>query len=205
MFKAVAKILAVTSAVAMATPSFALVDGQALYGMRSGDFKTDGADSQKLSGNEMSVAAHVDPIPLVPIAFGASFHLITWDHKKLEAKSAEATMANLEIMAWIPGVPIITPYAKIGYTVLGAMHVKQDLALGASTVEVDALYKVSGYNLTVGVNYPVVPFIGILAEVDMGNHTVKADKNKQAGIEITTTGESKASTTAFRVGIQVGL
>jgi len=200
------KFLAFGSAMLVATPSFALVDVQALAGKRSGEFKMKDADAQKLDGTEVTAAVHLDPIPLVPVAFGASFHLQTWDKDKLEVKSVESSLLNLEVMAWIPGVPVITPYAKAGYTIVGAMHMKDDVDLGAGSQELDLLYKVSGYNLTVGVNYPVIPLIGIIAEVDMGSHTITPDKIKLAGTELDSAAyKSTSSTTAFRLGIQVGL
>jgi len=199
------KILAAGAALMVGTPSYGLVDVQALAGKRSGDFKTKGSDASKLEGTEIVVAAHLDPIPLVPIAFGASFHVQTWDKDKLEVKSAESSLVNLEVMAWIPAVPIVTPYAKVGYTVVGAMHVKSDVDLGAGPQELDRLYKVSGYNLTAGVNYPMIPLVGILLEADMGTHEIAPDKIKLGGTELDGDAyKATSSTTAFRLGLQVG-
>lgn len=205
MLKTSLKLLAFGGALLMGTPSYALVDVQALAGKRSGDFKVKGADAEKLDGTEITAAVHLDPIPLVPVAFGASFHLQTWDKDKLEVKSVESSLLNLEVMAWIPGVPVVTPYAKAGYTVVGAMHMKDDVDFGTGSQEVDMLYKVAGYNLTAGVNYPVIPLIGIIAEFDMGSHTITPDKIKVAGTEVDSAAyKATSSTTAFRLGVQVG-
>jgi hypothetical protein len=65
------------------TSSFALVDGQVLVGKRNVDLKTDG-ETEKASSTSVNLSAHVDPIPLVPVAFGLYLDTNNYDDFKKE-------------------------------------------------------------------------------------------------------------------------
>ena len=64
----------------VSTQAFSLIDGQLLVGFRNGALK--GNDStDNWSANELVLSAHVDPIPLVPVAFGLSLVSDTYQDK----------------------------------------------------------------------------------------------------------------------------
>ena len=53
--------------------ALALFDAEMLYGHRWYDVKPKQGSATGATGTDVSLAAHIDPIPLVPVAFGLSF------------------------------------------------------------------------------------------------------------------------------------
>ena len=70
-----AKSFLVLGALLFSQASFALIDAQVLLGRRQ--MTLDLGKENALGGNETRLAVHLDPIPLIPVAFGISYGMIS--------------------------------------------------------------------------------------------------------------------------------
>ncbi|MBP6218077.1 MAG: hypothetical protein KA436_05785 [Oligoflexales bacterium] len=167
----------------MTRPALALVSGQLFYGLSSYD-KQFGSTSS-LSADGPSVGVHLDPIPLVPVAFGASYSQVNFSLKDLpSAKSVSLTRTALEVEVWVPMVPVITPYGRAGYLIDGKADFKTKADVVVST-------KLEGYELALGIKYSIIPLVKALFEVgsnsysnvDSSSDTLNA-KQVRIGVEV---------------------
>jgi hypothetical protein len=189
----------------LASPAWALFDAQVLTGKRSTDFKF-GSNSNTESGTELKAAAHLDPIPLVPVGFGLSLSQINWDKSdKLNFKSMDGFEVGLEIEAWLPiELGGLEFYGKLGYTVLGAYVGTYDL----SGQEVKLASKPSGTYIAVGAKYNFLMRLGVMLEVESGNRELSFDEVKDlpAGIDPALFKvDGDAANTSFLLGVQAGI
>ncbi len=189
----------------LATPAWALFDAQVLTGKRSTEFKLGGVTSTE-SGNELKAAAHLDPIPLVPIGFGLSLSQITWDKSdKLAFKSLDGFELGLEVEAWLPiDLGGLQFYGKLGYTVAGAYVATYDI----SGQDVKLAYKPSGAYIAAGVKYNFLMRLGVMFEVESGSREIGFDEVKDlpAGVDVAALkADGDAPNTSFLLGVQAGL
>lgn len=152
-----------------AKSAWALVDGQAYVGQQW--YSLSAASDINVSGSEFGVGVHFDPLPLVPVAVGASFSAVSLDK---EAFSPSADLAgfsalHLDIIAWVPMVPVVTPFARLKYNLSGKLKVEY-----ADPTKDDIDADVSGYHLSVGLKYGLIPLLSLTLEVGQGYQ--KADK-----------------------------
>ncbi|WP_141734966.1 hypothetical protein [Oligoflexus tunisiensis] len=191
----------------LASPAFALFDAQVLTGNRSTDFKL-GSTSSTESGQELKAAAHLDPIPLVPVGFGLSLSQINWDKSnKLGIKSMDGFEVGLEVEAWLPielgGLEI---YGKLGYTVFGAYVATFDEATTGQ--EVKMAFKPSGTYIAAGVKYNFLLRLGVMLEIESGSRELEFDEfeNLPAGVSADTLKVSgDAPNTSILLGVQAGI
>lgn len=199
----------VSSAVAVmcmaASPALALFDAQVLVGKRWYELKGDG-DASGISAQEIGLAAHIDPIPLVPIAFGASIAMLDFNEDDLEG-NASGTAAifepSLEVMAWLPMVPVITPYARLKLPVMAtyAFDGKDDGGV-KSTVK----GSVSGYHLNAGIKWSPLPIVKVLLEVGMASEKLKYDEVKVDGVKVDgSVDDADLTSKAFLLGVEIGI
>lgn len=180
-----------------AAPSYGFFDAQALVGKRTGDVGNVAVD-----GDELTLAAHLDPIPLVPIAFGLSLSHVNFsgetDPAKLSFDDIVGQEYAAEVMAWVPiGLFGFKPYGKLGYTIGGNYKFKGVLDAGstASTDPASYTYTPSGTHLSIGLKWSPLPLIGILAEYKMSNQELKKSGRPTA----------KYETTSLLFGVEVGI
>ena len=87
----------------LSSPAFSIIDFQVLTGVKDAKVNMFGQDGE-LSGTETKISSHIDPIPLVPVAFGAS--LLTINYNKSESLSNVEDVKGLEyaleLFAWVP-------------------------------------------------------------------------------------------------------
>lgn len=192
-----------------ATPALALFDAQLFYGQRSSKFEANGASSS-IKGNEIKAAAHLSPIPLVPIGFGASVSTVTYDKgtDDFTFKDFQGLEGSLEVTAWLPFVPVVTPYAKLGYMVFGTYGLDGETTdpVTNTTVESKAVYKPSGTTVALGLKWSPLPLVGLMLEYDMRQLKMKPDEIKVNGTKIATSGsdlDNKSSTVLL--GVEVGI
>lgn len=193
----------------LASQSYAIFDAQAMIGKRSAKIEPNsGTTSSNLSGNDIRVSAHVDPIPLVPVAFGLSYNMVSYpdDDANFTFTSFTGNEINLEVMAWFP-FGDFKPFARVGYTLMGAYIQESDLAQGPLTVKQKTTYKPKGTPIGIGINYSLAPLIGILLEYDLLNTKLEADKLTVGGTDstITSSNDVKAGGSSIMLGVQVGL
>ncbi|HYX35680.1 MAG TPA: hypothetical protein VE954_21500 [Oligoflexus sp.] len=189
----------------LASPAWALFDAQVLTGKRSTDFKFGGVSNTE-SGTELKVAAHLDPIPLVPVGFGLSLSQINWDKSdKLAYKSLDGFEVGLEVEAWLPiDLGGLQFYGKLGYTIAGAYVATAETA----GQEYKLAYKPSGTYINVGAKYNFLFRLGVMLEVEQGTRELSFDEVKDlpAGIDPALfKRDGDATNTSFLLGVQAGL
>lgn len=199
-------LLLLVSGLFVSESSFALIDGQLLVGSKSGKFKVSDT-SNNVSGQEIKVAVHVDPIPLVPVAFGA---FVISDTLEVDDVSDSVTgqEIGLEVMAWVPlGIAGFKPYAKLGYTVLGA-YVLEDVAtvVDSTPVQIDYAYKATGSHLALGLKWSPLPLVGLMLEYDIANISLDPDSvDGVAGFDTSALPSPKLESSTIMLGVEVGI
>jgi hypothetical protein len=193
----------------------ALFDAQVLAGKRW--YKLEGDDSAKISSQELSVAAHLDPIPLVPVAFGlrATAGALTSDEVKSaysmsKVDAAAVTSLGLDVLAWIPLVPVFTPYIRATIPVSATWGVKGD---AAATVAGQSVYlpfaqtsSISGPELSLGAKFSLLPLIKFSVEVNQASQKIKPEEVKINNVKVSDAGETvNLKSNALLLGIEVGL
>lgn len=139
--------------------AFALISAQGLVGRRWYQEKSD-VMPFNFNGNAITLAAHVDPIPLVPVAAGLSLTSVEIPEGAISRKSSIAEL-GLDIVAWVPMVPYITPYGKLTYDLVSKIKYGSDT------------YDISGYQLHVGFKRTIIPLFSLLVDAGMGFEKIK--------------------------------
>jgi hypothetical protein len=203
------QIAATVVVASWATAGMALFDGEVFYGSRTSSVKYTTAGTEKtkdLKGTEMGATFLLDPIPLVPVAFGVTVSQGNTDIKDVAQLVADdsTTSGDLAgfsatgtgtsktmfygpvIKVWVP-MPIIHPYLKAGY-LMGAEV--EDLNLSFSSpadspvatkmvLKPKTTYTHTATEVTVGVGYSPVKLTRIFAEYSM--HTGKRKAKSLSG------------------------
>lgn len=158
------------------SPSMALIDAQALVGKRNGTMKLSNEGSKDVSGSEVKLAVHVDPIPLVPIAFGVYMATANYDDVG-SLKSLKGSEFGAEVMAWLPlGVAGFKPYVKIGYTPIGAYTGDYQI----SNTKVSTAWGASGTRIAGGIKWSPLPLMALMFEVEQASIKLDFDEIKDA-------------------------
>jgi len=209
MFLKTVGFLAIPLLLLHAGSALAFVDGEVLVGNRW--YQLDTTPKENVTSQEIMAAAHIDPIPFVPVSFGADVTLGTLKKGDLpysgisQAKTFEAA---LDVMAWIPMVPVITPYVRVRLPVVGTWTEEFTAPdINGNSVKYEATSKISGYDLHVGAKWSPIPLVRIMAEVGKGMETLKPDEYKVAGTK-TSIPDSKSQdlgSSLFMVGVEVGI
>jgi len=206
------RLVALPLALLHAGSAFALIDVEALAGKRW--YKLDLTPQQDVSATEVALAAHIDPIPLVPVSFGARVSQAALNTKDLKnyygaasVSTASVLEAGLDIMIWVPLVPIFTPYARLNIPVYGLWKVAGSATNGSATPR-DFTHdaRVSGAQLSVGFKYSPLPLIGVLLEVNHAAESWKETESKVAGQSLAVDAKNHVLTSnALFLGVEVGL
>ncbi|MGE0173559.1 MAG: outer membrane beta-barrel protein [Oligoflexales bacterium] len=187
----------------LAPASYAVFDAQLLLGQRSAKIQPEGAGSSTGKGQVVKLAGHLDPIPLVPVAFGVSAAQVDFKDDFEAGSSFKGTEIGVEVMAWVPlDLWNINPYGKLGYTVLGAytMDTEDD------GNDIKAVYTPNGLNFAIGLKWSPLPLVGFLLEFDNGSGELKEKETKVNGEKFTgDKTDFDSSHTDILVGVQVGL
>lgn len=200
--------IAFASAVLLSSANaYAIFDAQLLVGQRSAKILDEDANSQ-----EVGVAVHVDPIPLVPLAFGFYANSMTFEEKDATSMDgAKGLEAGFQLYGWFPiGVAGLKPYAKVGIPLYSAIKGSQDIDDGAGgTVKVDSLFETSGMHINFGLGYSPIPMMAILFEVGLGQQKMKPKEIKFGGQkqDLSALGmeEEDYKSTSYSLGIEIGL
>ena len=213
MLSRIARVLAVPALLAStlySSAAMALIDAEALVGRRW--YKLGDDNGSKINSQEVAVAAHLDPIPLVPVAVGARIGMGSLDTTQLKGIYSASSIdtgavleAGLDIMAWIPLVPIITPYARLNIPVYGTWAVKGNLVDSTLvTIPFERDAKISGTQLSVGAKYSVLPLVKVLFEANYGKETWKASSVKVNNVTIDDSKTYTLDSQAVFLGVEVG-
>jgi hypothetical protein len=181
---------------AISSQALAIVSGQVNYGKRSASSKMSGT-SDTYSADEYTAGVWLDPIPLVPVAFGGSMIIQNWDKDDFGATTTGSQL-TLDVKGWLPMVPVVTPYVKVSYILNG-----QILAESTGT---KGKYSVTGTQTSLGLTYGILPLVSLAAEYGIGAQKIKVDEITVGGVEVSGTSESSDwNSSAFSFGINVGI
>ncbi len=184
--------------------AFALFDVQVLAGKRWYESGS-GDDAAKFQATEFDLAAHIDPIPLVPVSFGVIANVINPKKEDLGATEAKGFQAGLDFQGWLPFVPVVTPYARISLPLFGSWVTESKDE--ESGVKVAATSKVTGYRLAVGAKYDLLPVLKLLFEAGMGMEKIETTEVKVAGTKDDSLKGDKEDlkSNAIMLGVEMGL
>ncbi len=191
-----------------ATPAWAIFDAQVFYGQRTNTSKAKGADGSDIKGNELKAAAHLSPIPLVPIGFGASVSTVTYEKDEPAVKDFQGLEGSLEITAWLPFVPVVTPYAKLGYILFGAYGLDSNVPdpITGTATETKTTFKPKGTTIALGLKWSPLPLVGVLLEYDMRQTTLEADEVKVNGTKVAAGGSDlDVKSNTVLLGVEIGI
>ena len=198
------KIAFLTLSILLSSSVFGLVDAQFVMGKRwyTTDFSGKEGGAQ---ATEITLAAHLDPIPLVPVSGGLSYSTWSYNEADFSADSVNGYEVGLDFMAWLPMVPVITPYARFRLPVLGVLEVEKSFSIADVKKDLKLLYTTSGYHLGFGVKYPFLLVIDFLLEFNMSSQTLGFDKLADAVEGFDPPKENTFNSQAFLVGVEVGI
>lgn len=191
--------------------SLALFDVEAMVGKRWYQFENTDGDTKNVASQEINVSAHLDPIPLIPVGFGLG--IISGNLNKgdfgPDVTEASVLEVDLEVKAWIPMVPVVTPYVKVKIPLSAKLAIKGKGDYD-STIPGDetyaAVYKLTGLHVNAGVQIPIIPLIKVTVEVGKGMQSWEVEEVKIASTKSDTTSlkKEKVNSDNVMVGILVG-
>ncbi len=202
-----ASFLAVFAAAFTAGEAFALFDAQVLVGKRWYELEGEG-ETTPVQSQEVSVAAHVSPIPLVPVSFGAlinvgSFRKDDIDESTGYIKEAALFQGALDIQAWVPLIPILTPYARLSIPVYGTFALEG----GEGATKYVSTSSLTGVQVSLGAKFSFIPLVSILLEAGTGMEKIKLTEEKLAGTKNNDLDDKAygANSKSFKLGVEVGI
>lgn len=158
--------------------SEALISAYGQIGVRSASISNEAGDAASdIDGQIIKVGAHLDPLPL-PISAGIGLTSSTTDSNDT-TPSGTGLDVGLEVKAWIPFVPVVTPYVQLSYIISGA-HVYDGTVSG---VPIKQAYTVTGLTYAAGIEYPLIPLLGLNFEVVFGELDYTSEKLTENGTE----------------------
>ena len=207
MFSKTFGFLILTAAALYTSSAMALVDVELLYGRQW--YQLQSTPVYGYSATDVDVAAHIDPIPLVPISFGVKADFGSIDHSDVQTglgyssvSTAAIAKAGLDIMAWVPLVPIVTPYVRLDIPVVGTQTIKGT----AGGVAATRTSNINGFDLGIGGKFSLLPLIKVLVELDQNMESEKIKSETANGGNVTYDSSNVAlNSRAFFVGVEVGL
>lgn len=201
------KTLACAVLALQAASASAFFDVQVMAGKRW--YERNDSDGGNVAAQETGLAAHLDPIPLVPVGFGVYATMSSLDKDAFGAgtDTAAGLEAGLDIMAWLPMVPIITPYARLKYPFMSTWAVEGEQAVTASgpVVKTASSYAVSGPHVGIGAKWSPLPIVKLLVEAQMGSQKIELDELEIAGVKTKGGDSSDLKSNAFLIGLEIGL
>jgi hypothetical protein len=185
----------------------ALVQADLSIGQRSGTFKQSGSSGKTLSAQTIELAGHLDPLPLIPVAFGVRVIADSHNAKISDHgfKSMTATAIVPELKAWLSLFGDIAPFVRVGYTALSTYKATAEVTVGDQVISGDVVLKSTGPRLALGVQYDVIPLVSILGAVEHSTETLSYTSGKIGGFDFTEEKNITYSNTAILVGVKAGI
>lgn len=177
--------------------ALAIFDIQGQVGTRTGTFTSTDTSATKtdIKATALRVGFHLDPIPLVPIAFGLGVEINDYDIKDVDLSGRAL---HPEILAWWP-IGDFKPFIRLSYAI-NTMTGTYSITNGdvKSSVEITRIGR--GLHTGLGFKFSLVPSLALLGEYTMGNEEITG--GKILGTELP---DTKSKTSAFLVGAEWGL
>ncbi len=186
------KLLGVTTLFLWTSAAYSLIEMEAYYGHRWYESKDALNQEFKSSGPAYSVGVNLDPIPMLPLAFGASYTIVDLEKSDFTGSpnSAKVSELGLDLKAWVPMVPVFTPYLRARYVLESKLEVTYT---NTPTLNTDT--NLHGYHIGVGIEYRIIPLLHVFAEVDQAFETADSFGNKKEDF----------NSRGFMAGISVGI
>lgn len=197
------------SGIGFAAPAKAFFDTQFLGGARWYVVEGEpGEDATKVGASEYDLTLHASPIDGVPVALGFSAQAVTMKKADLDATKAELFQAGVDVMAWVPRVPVLTPYLRISTPVRGHLNTEylEDDGAGSER-KTEITQKVTGYRAGLGFKFELLPVLEVLLQYGLGREKLETTSAKVDGVE-TSAAEGKKydlASNAVLVGVEMGL
>lgn len=202
-----ASFLAVFALAFSAGEAFGFFDAQILAGKRWYVLEGDDVETP-VQSQEISVAAHLSPIPLVPVSIGAlinvgSFRKDDIDKSTGFIKEAALFQGALDIQAWVPLIPILTPYARLSVPLYGVFALEG----GEGLTKYVSTSNLTGVQLSLGAKFSFIPLVSILLEAGTGMEKIKLTEEKLAGTKNDDPDDKAygANSKSFKLGVEVGI
>lgn len=206
-------LAAFMSLLLQATNAYALIDVQLLVGQRNGSLKTETGDAD-VAGTDLKAAVHLDPIPLIPVGFGVYASNATYKDTD-SVKSLKGMEFGVEVTAWSPVEILgIEPYAKLGYTLVGAYEYKFNAPelfkeLNVEDPSLDVKLGASGMRVAAGLKWSPIPLIALMLEVEQSNMKLSVDSiAKAVGLPDSASDvikDADLNSLGIFLGVQVGI
>jgi hypothetical protein len=197
--------------------AYAIFDAQLLYGHRRTTFESK-SHSETLGASEVQLAAHLDPIPFVPVALGLYYINHAYNPEKdgdvYKLDELKGSQIGAEIYAWLPILSTnFSLFGKFGYTFWGEYEGSNKALLitdGNTTIaagKTDVDLKMTGMKLGVGLKWSPIALVSALIEADYQQEKWEFDEIKIAGNKASTAGfdDIDAKGWTILIGAQVGL
>lgn len=198
-----------------ASSAFAIFDAEVLAGRRWYQWDI-GGSSTHFAAEQMTAAVHANPIPVVPISFGISGSLFTLNKDDLrddtdptyKVGTGSGSEVGVDFMAWVPLLPIVTPYVRFNYPIMSKILLKASYSDDAGEEKTLQRYKITGYHLNAGLKFSPAPMVSILVEVGKGAQKSQLEELTFNGTKIDTIDDSTKSdlkSNAVLFGIELGI
>lgn len=177
------------------------------------------ATETETANTDITIAAHITPVPLAPFAIGLfatsrNMKVTGGDTEDYDQLDYKGLLYGPEVMAWIPGMPVVTPYVRVGY-VMGKytvdMAMVQDTDYGEFDVEAKMVSKTTGPKYAVGFGVDVVPAVSFFAEYSVTDETTKLESvdgkinGEEFSLEDIEDEEGKLASKTVMIGLSAGL
>jgi hypothetical protein len=186
-----------------APSAFGLIDTQILTGKRWYNFEVDDQPSKNVNATSIDLAVHVDPIPLIPVAIGVGISSISPSADDLGGSATSMLQMGLDVQAWIPLIPVITPYVRFRYPFMGELKITDSSEGEGKTKE--GTYKLTGPAFDAGVKFSVLPFVKLLVQVGQSMDSIEISDYRINGVKQANPGSGQAHGTSALVGLEVGI
>jgi hypothetical protein len=219
------KVILAAAAAVWSQGAFAFFDASLFYGSRTSTVTyndaTGASKNKDVKGTDMGATFLLDPIPVVPVAFGVTVFQGTTKMDDINQELAEAAVSSNADFAgnftgtgtgtsktmfygptlkvWAP-IPFVKPYLKASY-LLGAETDEANYTIKSNAnvspnisieMKPKTVFSHSASEVIVGLGYSPVKLTSIFVEYAM--HTGKRKAKGMSGESITTVGSASAST-----------
>ncbi|MCX6125568.1 MAG: hypothetical protein NTV34_12615 [Proteobacteria bacterium] len=212
-----------------ASQAMALIGVDAAVGQKSNKVKYDTVSqtdkAKTIQGSEYGIGVYIDPIPLVPFAFGLALSGYSYDRSKLDKEVIDEALQAADLgttldsvisskvagllygpslKVWAP-IPYIKPYLKYTYlmgseiTTLDDYDVHSNVSASAvtsSTTKGTSTSAESGSEILLGIGYSPVKFLSMFVEYAV--YTGKTKTKDQKVENVTISGDTATSTTSTK-------
>lgn len=180
----------------------ALISVEGSYGLVGASLSEQDSDH---SGSSFRGALHLDPIPLVPVSFGLALSSLELDDDG-EKLGGGGFFLGLEVKAWIPFVPVVTPYGRLSYVPYGLLTQSGSTESGSNTFPFESAYDLDGILYAVGIDWQPLPLLSLFLEYQMGTLTGTPSEVKVNNEDVTSgTNATDVDLGIFYLGVSVGI